>query len=523
MAERFLKFGGAILHEKNAAHAVNAELIEVSAPVSTAAVLYEKVRSTIDYQEEHLLRRNAILRFLRRHLGNETPIQETAELLLKELVWAKYLPNKSIPTGFAQELVPIFAKASPLLRAVDAMQGDRDAATDWILDILSTELEYKIVSHVKEEALVSFMYEEQRMRMTWDKHVRVAPEERDLLLYVAIHKTLLVSNDATLRFRVLTLYYPSWSTGISSQELASITAGLPTVIASVERVIHHPVVEKLCIGIRRKTGVFRVLSDIVSKKPERVPELVEDPEEMDGEVAKVLREHMGNFGGRLRRTVFRTVLFLFLTKMLLALILEVPYDYVAFGFVDPVPLAINVFFHPLFLALISLTISLPEKKNITDYQAAVRAILVGADDRLLHTRVKADRQGALFAFFNVLYGMLFVAVYVGIAYALSHLEFSWLSTVLFLFFFSLVTFFGVKIRQSVKDIILSDARSGFIGSFFDILMLPIVRMGRWLSSNVAKINVFIYFFDFIVEAPFKVAIRVIESWFAFVREKKEEI
>ena len=54
-------------------------------------------------------------------------------------------------------------------------------------------------------------------------------------------------------------------------------------------------------------------------------------------------------------------------------------------------------------------------------------------------------------------------------------------------------------------------------------MLPIVRMGRWLSANVAKINVFIYFFDFIVEAPFKVAIRVIESWFAFVREKKEEI
>jgi hypothetical protein len=54
-------------------------------------------------------------------------------------------------------------------------------------------------------------------------------------------------------------------------------------------------------------------------------------------------------------------------------------------------------------------------------------------------------------------------------------------------------------------------------------LLPIVRAGAWLSIRVAKINVFIYFFDFILEAPLKVAIEFVESWLAFVREKKEEI
>jgi hypothetical protein len=29
--------------------------------------------------------------------------------------------------------------------------------------------------------------------------------------------------------------------------------------------------------------------------------------------------------------------------------------------------------------------------------------------------------------------------------------------------------------------------------------------------------------DFIIEAPFKMAIEVVESWIAFVREKKEDI
>ena len=54
-------------------------------------------------------------------------------------------------------------------------------------------------------------------------------------------------------------------------------------------------------------------------------------------------------------------------------------------------------------------------------------------------------------------------------------------------------------------------------------MIPVVRAGRWLSENVSKINVFIYFFDFILEAPIKVAIRFFESWTDYIQEKREEL
>jgi len=119
--------------------------------------------------------------------------------------------------------------------------------------------------------------------------------------------------------------------------------------------------------------------------------------------------------------------------------------------------------------------------------------------------------------------LLFVAVYTAIGWALASLGFHGLSIALFLFFLSLVTFFGIRIRSSARDVVASDARSGIVGTTFDMLMLPIVRAGAWLSNRVAKINVFIYFFDFIIEAPLKVAIEFIESWLAFIREKKEEI
>ncbi|NBS69882.1 hypothetical protein EBT31_13355 [bacterium] len=60
-------------------------------------------------------------------------------------------------------------------------------------------------------------------------------------------------------------------------------------------------------------------------------------------------------------------------------------------------------------------------------------------------------------------------------------------------------------------------------NFLDVALLPIAQAGSWLSSKVSKINVFIYFFDFIIEAPLKVAIEFVEGWLTFVREKKEEI
>ena len=86
------------------------ETIEVSAPVSTAASWYERVRNTLDYQEEHLLRRNAILRILKRFLGADAPLSSLSGDLLKELVWAKYLPNKTVPVSLQNELSPVIAK-----------------------------------------------------------------------------------------------------------------------------------------------------------------------------------------------------------------------------------------------------------------------------------------------------------------------------------------------------------------------------------------------------------------------------
>ncbi|MFQ6611218.1 MAG: hypothetical protein ACE5D7_10550, partial [Fidelibacterota bacterium] len=53
--------------------------------------------------------------------------------------------------------------------------------------------------------------------------------------------------------------------------------------------------------------------------------------------------------------------------------------------------------------------------------------------------------------------------------------------------------------------------------------LPIIQLGKWLSVNIAKINVFVFILDFLIEAPFKVVIQLIEDAVGYLKEKKEEI
>lgn len=524
MYERLAKLAAGLKHRESVVAATNGEeTIEVSVPASTAASIYEKVRNTLDYQEEHLLRRNAIERILRRYRGGgETPERMAGELL-KELVWAKYLPNKTIPVSLGNTIAIILGKYEPLFAAVIAVKANRERLNNWLLDVVATEVEYTLAPPMADEAMASFMYEEMRSRIDWDPKFGLSDETKDLRLYTAIHRTLLKSNAATLRFRLLTLYYPMWA-GVQATPLLSdeLAANIVRVIETIETEIFHPLTDRLSRVLRRKAGIFRVLRDAFLHAKDQ-SKLLNDAGALDDAVKESLHHRTEDFRIRLRRTVVRTVLFLFITKMLLALVLEVPYDLFIVQDASWYPLLVNITFHPLFLALIGLTVSIPEKKNVEDYQAAVRAIAVGAQHQLLTVRVKRETRGTWFNIFVVLYALLFIVVFGVIASILHGFGFHALSIGLFVFFLSLVTFFGIRIRSSTKDVVASDARNGFIGTAFDIVLLPIVRAGAWLSIRVAKINVFIYFFDFIVEAPLKVAIEFVESWLTFVRERKEEI
>ncbi len=521
MEQKLLRFASAMKHLPHVAISGGEDVIEVSKPATSAATLYEKVRVAVDYQEEHLLRRNAILRIVRRMGTFNANVEDGAKNLLTELIWAGYLPNEEVPKSLILELVPILSKYQYLLGIVERAGAD-GFYKEWLYEVASTEIEYAITPPVAEEALVSYMYDEMRERVEWDPKLMITDEERDLFTYIAIHQTLLRSNMATLRFRVLTIYYPHWPGSVTPSELETMGSILFQVIQTIDSQINHPITNRLVVRMKRKVGVFKLLQELIETTGSDFETLVHNPEKMDKEVSKILKKRTADFWQRLRRKVVRTVLFVFITKIILAFMIEVPYELLFADHANWTPLVVNVLFHPMVLGMVALTVSVPQK-NEKDYIEAVRALIVGAKTHVLSMKLQVQSFGTLERVFGMLYAIVFLFTYGAIGVVLINIGFSWVSTIEFLFFLSVVTFFGIRVRTHVKDIVISEGRSGWLGTIFDIFMLPLVRAGQWLSIRVSKINVFIYFFDFIVEAPLKVAIRFFEQWTNFVREKKEEI
>lgn len=503
-----------------------AETITVSKTGQTAGAAYEKLRNAVEYEEEHLLRRNAIRRILMRRVhAADVAEMSRGEALLTELIWAKYLPNKKVPLTMIGVIDKIIKKYDRLFEEVPDEGEAKKHTTEWLFDVMSTEIEYALEPPHAYEALSSYMFDRIRKELVWEAGKGLDESQKDMLVYVAIYRALMKCNLATLRYRVFMLYFPKWSKA-TGDAVGEVAGKLQAVMAAVDGQIKHPLADQLFRLMRRYSHVFRVIKDIVKKNPDSYMDVVNSDEKLLAAVRTSAYARYDKFGKKRTRTVARAVLFLLLTKMILALIIEVPYEYFVLGHIAAIPLAINILFHPVFLAIIGLTVKIPAKKNTKRIMEYVKAVLSGKDEALgIVFKVKKPwTQGVLGKFFTGIYVLTYVVSYGLIAWVLTALlDFNVISTILFLFFFSLVTFFGIKIRQSMQELLVIERQGSVLGTLFDFFLMPVVRAGRWLSLRARDINIFVFFLDYIAEAPIKLGIELIEGWIAFVKTQKEEL
>ena len=125
--------------------------------------------------------------------------------------------------------------------------------------------------------------------------------------------------------------------------------------------------------------------------------------------------------------------------------------------------------------------------------------------------------------FGLVYAIMCVVTFGGVGILLDWVGFTWISALIFYFFLCVVSFFAFHIRQKAQEYAIVEVRERLHTIVVDFVSLPVLRAGQWLSNNISRINVFIFFFDFLFEAPFKMLLSVLEDWFGFLKEKKEEL
>jgi len=209
--------------------------------------------------------------------------------------------------------------------------------------------------------------------------------------------------------------------------------------------------------------------------------------------------------------------------MIFAIALEVPYD-LFIGYINYLALGINLIFPPGLMFLLNLGAKIPGSENTKRILGRINEyIYTDKPSKIVEIGAKAKAKGIFENIFLIIYSILFVGVFVFIIWGLGLMHFDIVSRAIFLFFLCVVSFFAFRVKSISRDYVYQEEHTGFLSSLLDFLFLPTVKVGQWLSVQISRLNVLGFIFDFIIEAPLKAFLEVIEEWVRFVRVKKEEI
>jgi hypothetical protein len=267
------------------------------------------------------------------------------------------------------------------------------------------------------------------------------------------------------------------------------------------------------------------LYQIIDNHPSDATEILSNRQSLINEIHTVCSEKYKETGKKLGASAVRSIIYIFLTKMVFVLILEFPLTKYIFGQVDLLPLTINTFFPAVLMGIIVSFINPPSDRNTQRVTSRIIDIIDMNQDFETKAELfnfKGTRSPSLFFIFTIIYLVLFTLVFGGLYLFLEFLDFNIISKGVFIFFISVVAFFGYRIRQTSKEYVLETSSNIFI-SLATFLFLPILSLGKFLSSQISKINVFIILFDYIIEAPFKLLIDIFEEWSRFVKARKDEL
>ncbi|EKD79079.1 MAG: hypothetical protein ACD_41C00177G0014 [uncultured bacterium] len=498
--------------------------LKISEAISRVAFIYEKVRNALDYKEEHLLIKAAIQRILKRKFVPGVDPASIARPLVVELIRGGYIRNNTLPESTVDDAAKTLVKYARFLsKAIPPLEGrQREETFDWAITMLSCELEEVLSPSPLKAGMVEFVY------MTMLERIdilskRITEDERKVQIYTAVLKAYSQYDLDLISYNLLKYFYPEWQDG-KEEALNRVARNVVNVRTTIQKQMKHPLQEKLVRQMKKINILFTVLNDWLKKADDPMATL-QSPNQLIETIEETTNQRYKQVKVKLRRTSLRSIIYLFITKMLLAIILEFPYDYFILGHLNYVPLAINVVFHPLLLFVIALAVHVPAKENTQKIIEGIKDLVYGYEGKDVIYRIRPNiaRGWFLNFVFRLLYLVAFLVTFGGLIIVLTAFGFNWLGVLLFTVFLTLVSFFGLRVRQLAKDLVVLDRRDNLLSVTIDFFAIPIVRAGRWLSVNFSKINVFVFVLDVIIEAPFKLIIDVFEDWFAYMREKREEI
>ena len=493
------------------------DMIHISGVGGNLYFAYEQLRNAAEYGERHLLVRRSIERFLRRNLRLRGEVYgEFAVELISELTQARYLKNDTVPRSTIGRINAIAKRYSQLSGAVrTAYSVPQERLANWTYQAASVEIEHQLVLHAETDVYIDFIYQHYREHVDPDTFGQVNEEIYEIALYCAVHRSILKSDIATIRYYALVARL-----GVGSR---SSLEYFVWINEQTDQFYQSPLTNRMGRLVGRYGAPLRILREVLLSSPETEKILPDRALLMPRVVSECQRQYKLT-REKLNEGIIRSVLFIFITKVLIGLAIEVPYDLIVLGAISWTPLSINLIFPPAYMATIGLGVRTPGKRNTEVIQSYLTRILYHTDDPPLRYRVrKRVSSPSLVAAFNTIYAVAFLVSFSILVYILGSLGFNPVNGTIFFVFISVVSFFGFRLSQSARELEIMDRRRSLFSVLLDFFSTPFIRVGNWLSDKYSRINVVTLILDLAIELPLKTSLRVVQQWAGFIRDKQEEL
>lgn len=469
--------------------------------------MYEKVRSLVDYKEYHVIRRSAIRRIVNRQLYLERTSLNIGIALLRDLVSSGYLPNNKIPETKSLVLIQIIRKWTLL--------GKEGLPTSQFLDFAAIEIERFLYPDPLIECVTDSFFAATEPFVVYQNS---EPRNRSLVTYAACRRSFLAEDQPGLIYALLIRSMPEIAgNGMSDVALSTMARGVLQVLRQVEAVATDSLVWKVSTRLKNHALYYSVLLEILRSYGKGAEIVFGDEEKLKELVRSTVEKKQRQQRKLLRVSGERAVIYLLLTKILLGIVLEWPYERFILGSENYLALGTNALFHPILLFLM-VTFVGTEKKGVERIIEGVSAVVQGKDMRQVFIHPPAS--AATFFFVSCFYIFLFAASFGAILWALIALRFNVVSIFLFFVFLTLVSYFGLRIRGGARRWEPTKVKPSTFELIWNLFAFPIVQTGRWVSVRFAAINVFVLFLDFLVEVPFKAFLGIFDASLSFIKEHR---
>lgn len=490
----------------------------VGSAISTA---YEQLRNASEYAEDELLQQRAIRRYLNRVLSFhvKVPTAKLADELVTELTQSEYLENDHITKSDIKQIahhIQQYYDAYWKFADAEHRPAKRQAFQKWTLDVLAVRCEQVLRSHIRQLMFAHFAFSYLQDKVTLKKlrkgSEKIAADDFPIILYTAIHRAILKSDSMTIRAALLDSYRID---SASIDAFYSFNQKLDQLFEAKTTAFTTRIVGKNGAALRFIYSGFFADNAPLTIKDLKTPGMLEN----------IMRRHIEQeyvaLDKKLDKGILRSIVFLLITKSIVGIAIEVPYDILIYGTILWIPLMINLFFPSIFIAFTRLTLTVPGIRNTNALINQTTDILYQNNNARSYA-ISVPKDSSSIGF-NVAYSIMFLIMFAGLSYILYLLEFNIVQGAIFFIFLSTASFLSFRLSRQIHELEVVHATQGTISLLRDIIYMPFIYVGQRISYRYSQINIIANILDILIELPLKTILRLIRQWTSFLNAKKDEL